>query len=79
MEQQKTKKYEQYGVPQSITLEDFKYTYKGNLKDEKNGDWAKIIIFCSLEKISRKESPSSSFRFDLSIYDKSLSDSLFLK
>ena len=36
MEQQKARKYEQYGVPQFITFEDFKYTYKGNLKDGKN-------------------------------------------
>ena len=30
------KKYEQFGVPQSITIINYKYTYKGNLKDEKN-------------------------------------------
>ena len=35
MEQEKMKKYEQFGVPQAITIENNKYTYKGNLKDEK--------------------------------------------
>ena len=34
MEDKKEKKYEQYGVPQYLILEDFKYTYKTNLKDE---------------------------------------------
>ena len=36
MENQNMKKYEQFGVPQSITLENSKYTYKSNLKDGKN-------------------------------------------
>ena len=35
-ENQNTKKYEYYGVPQSLTINDYKYTYKTNLKDEKN-------------------------------------------
>ena len=34
MEDEKEKKYEQYGVPQYLILEDYKYTYKTNQKDE---------------------------------------------
>ena len=55
MEQQKTKKYEQYGVPQSITLEDFKYTYKGNLKDEKNFIYRCIHRECKAQITIDKE------------------------
>ena len=36
MENNLQTKYEFYGVPQSITILNKKYTYKSNLKDEKN-------------------------------------------